>query len=401
MSALWLIGISAFLGSTQTLADPTPVTFMSPTKVANLKAILPKVNHPELSRVLQSQNTMWYDHESMVPVYQDSVTPVLGVRANSIGRDLAVEGERLFDTNGTFHIPFGRTAGTVRNDNIEIVTLWHPPSVDGVIQPVAWYRDDTTRYRWIFPENTWFVELMFVKDDQNNPYVFEIRTRKRFANGWGVNAFRPYLNALELSDTVKQKRPNWSSTPHLSRLVAHLEDSTNLKPKRMAAGYYSPAFETIEGALDELPPIGDDSLVRELLTSKTFNSAEGEVWKMDGDLETYAPFTNAGFSIVPRNYQGGLVAVNDVSCNRCHQDTGRQLGEFNFNSLLYGEIWGEDRIFSWHLFDENSSFYGAYDRNRKLSTKLQQAGLIAPYDQSRHPDPQYRTLPRRFKIRWR
>src|SRR5690606_4824360 len=141
---------------------------------------------------------------------------------------------------------------------------------------------------------------------QGNPHLFEIRTRRRYLAGWDVNAYRPYLNAGELADAIRARRPDWRQNPTLSRMVEHLEDTGTLKPARMAANYYAPAFAAIEGALDELPAFGDAALVKELLATATFRSAEGTVWKSGGDLETYAASTKTGFSIVPRNYQGGL-----------------------------------------------------------------------------------------------
>lgn len=94
--------------------------------------------------------------------------------------------------------------------------------------------------------------------------------------------------------------------------------------------------------------------------------------------------------------------MNELSCNRCHQDTGRQIGEFSFNSLLYGEVWGEDRIFTWHLFDESGNFNGAYHNNRILNRRFDAAGLVVPYEGGPdQPSTLYKELPRRFRIIYR
>src|SRR5690606_1005988 len=122
----------------------------------------------------------------------------------------------------------------------------------------------------------------------------------------------------------------------------------------------------------------------------------------DGSKESYAASTKESLHIVPTDYEAGAYAVNEVSCNRCHEQTGRQIGEFNFDTVLYGEIWGEDRISSWHPFDKSGNFNGAYHNIRILDQRFVRAGLIEDYDPSRkHPKSEYETLPRPFSIRWR
>jgi hypothetical protein len=249
---------------------------------------------------------------------------------------------------------------------------------------------------------------MLQKNPQGQWIAYEVRTRKKINGGWATNAFRPYHSAESLSASVKELRPQWESVSSLRNFVNHLQNNSTLTSKRLTSKVQSTRnppgpipIEPIDGYLDLLPDPQDPQLVTTLLTSRVFSSAEGQVWKRDGSKEAYAASSTSGYSIVPNYYEGGLYPVNDVSCNRCHQDTGRQVGEFNFNTLLYGEVWGEDRIFSWHLFDKSGNFYGAYDENRILSRDLESAGLVARYNQNIHTQERYQELSRRFKIYWR
>jgi len=94
-----------------------------------------------------------------------------------------------------------------------------------------------------------------------------------------------------------------------------------------------------------------------------------------------------------------MIAVNDVSCNRCHSEVSRKLGEFEFDIQLYGEIWGEDRIFTWHLFKDHRLIYNAYDDqdgSRQINSKMIQANLLLKGKPS-GGDPDYKVLPSAFK----
>jgi hypothetical protein len=52
------------------------------------------------------------------------------------------------------------------------------------------------------------------------------------------------------------------------------------------------------------------------------------------------------------------------------------LGELELDVSLYGEVWGEDRIFSWHLFKPHSQFYNTFDETRMPNPRLESAKLI-------------------------
>ncbi len=378
------------------------VQFISKEKLQPFLNSLPQVMDSEIDLILRSPSTMWYDNESMIPVYQDSVTPILGVRANSIGRTLAVQGERIFGTDGHFYFPFippGLMGGV---SNLYVLKFWAPPRKNNITLPTALWTDETTRWRWIFPKDTFFGELMFLKSPHGEWIPFEIRTRKRELKGWNSNVYRPFDTAEKLAETIKTKRPNWMNNPALYNLIRFLSNTQTLEPMRLEAPeYLTKTWTPIDGAMDYIPSFGDPNLVTELLKTIPFVSCEGKVWKENGQLKSYAASTRSDFSIVPRNFQAGLFPVTQESCNRCHDQVGRQIGEFNFDTLLYGEVWGEDYIFSWHPFDSSGNFYGAYHKNRILNSQIKAAGLVEPYQpDTLHSENTYKELPRPFKIIW-
>ena len=95
----------------------------------------------------------------------------------------------------------------------------------------------------------------------------------------------------------------------------------------------------------------------------------------------------------------GLIPVNEISCNRCHSETGRRLGELEFDIQLYGEVWGEDRIFTWHLFEPHRYIYDTWDDtdgSRKVNPKMVAAKLLQNQTPS-SGDPDYKPLPGAFK----
>jgi hypothetical protein len=167
--------------------------------------------------------------------------------------------------------------------------------------------------------------------------------------------------------------------PNLVQLVQHLDDPGTLRSHSMKSVPFGRIFSEIKGAIDEIPAIADEGLVKALLHRK-FVSVEGSVWKENPGLLTYAPGSAGEFSIVPRGYEMGLIPVNDESCSRCHNETGRRLGQIEGDIVLYGEVWGEDQIFTWHLFEPNRNIFDVYDESdgsRVVNPRMVQAGLVS------------------------
>ena len=263
--------------------------------------------------------------------------------------------------------------------------------------PVKWWKESSRgRWRWVFPVGTLFGEVLFEKGGDQKWYAFEIRTRKRYLDGWSVDVFRPFVTAEAFAQGIIAKRPDWQMSVDLANYIRNLRNTGTLVQNRWESKAYGNAFTPIDGALDKLPEFPDASLLSDLLTQTQFVSAEGSIWKENGNLQTYAPSSTTDFNIVPKGYEMGMVPVNEVSCTRCHSEVGRRLLDFEFDIQLYGEVWGEDRIFTWHLFEPHRYIYGPWDdsdsNSRTLNIRMNQAQLVKNEKPSAG-NPLYKMLP--------
>lgn len=406
--------LSALLLVSSTLvAEGGFVPLIEQNRLEKFTRLLPQTESSELNQILKSSRTIWYDRNSLTPGYQDSwgdnVVGPVGMRPNTIRAgliDLAVPGghRQIFEKKGTFNFPFGTTAGLHKSTNVHVLTFWSPPFSEGKVLPVAYWQVKgylKHRYRWVFPKGTMFGEVLYVTSD-NLWRVFEIRTRKRYSDSWATNVWRPFPSAKSLHKAVLETRKNkaeWVSNKKIDGLIKHLQDSSTFTSETLESSYYAKSWEPVKGYLDYLPDVDQPDFIADLLAKTVFKSSEGEVWKRVGEKEVCAASSKTGFSIVPNQYLAGLIPANDVSCSRCHNNAGRPFEHFYPDLVAYGEIWGEDEIFSWHPFQTdnfvNSS--GAvqnfnYD-NRVIRTDFLKAGLVEPYDANRHPETLYKQLP--------
>lgn len=397
-----------------------PVDIMSRDHLVRVAERAPHIGDAWLLGVLESADTMWYDSASIIPGYQDSfgdnvVTPI-GMRPNTIDPgliNLAVPGghEQIFVEFGVFHFPFGRPLGS-HEEHATVVDFWQlPRGDDGQIEPVVyWQRDPngyTHRVEWMFPAGTVLGELLYVIDASGQRWPFEIRIRVRELDGWRNDMFRPFRTAAEMADAIERRRverPEWMMSAEIDALVAHLRDPSTLRPARLSATNFPGAFAAMEGAEDVLPALSDDSILRELLMTTPFVSVRGAVWKQSGSLQTYGPTTDARFQVVPQAYAGGFLEVSEETCDRCHRDAGRPFRDWYDNILAYGELWGEDEAFSWHPFatarfvDPSTGRVREFNYdNREMRSDFTSAGVLVPYERSRHPDSLYRKLPGEWK----
>jgi hypothetical protein len=342
----------------------------------------------------------------MVFLYQDSVESVVGGRANCVGRKV---GERnrshpqigkllnYFGPDYRFKFPFRTAAGTDDASNVRVINFWAPPRANGQVLPVRWWKASARgRWHWVFPVGTVFGEVQYQQAPDQRWVVYEIRTRTRYLDGWIPNVFRPFARAEELAQAITAREPNWQSQPGVAAYVEHLRNANNLTPAQMVSEAFASVFPTIDGALDVLPALNQPELIYSLLRETPFQSVVGTIWKEGSGLETYAPGGAETFGIVPGRYKGGLLAVNEVSCNRCHNETGHWLADFEDDIVLYGEVWGEDRIFTWHLFKPHRFIFDTFDdsdsNSRMINDRMVRAGLL----QEGRPQPSdmiYRQLP--------
>lgn len=377
-----LLSFSTLFCLASAQGDNLNTVIMPANKLAVVKAALPIIADPTLADVLSSPETLWYDHHTMTPSYQDSV----GASSNDKWPNLVAASETIIGglhdrTRKRWQFPFGTTAGTDDSSNVEVRNFVYFPQVNGQVPTMNITRvilnDKRPEWRWTYPVGTVFGEIIFITDN-GNLLPTEIRVRTKYADGWGMNVFRPFPHARDLVSAIKQRRPNYGDNPSLRNLVSHLEDSTTLQPLRLAAKAALANTFQQDGYLDVLPDFGDDSLVRELLTMTTFRSCYGQTWKKNGTAKTFAASTKSKMSIVPTNYTAGLLEVTDESCMRCHKETNRLVSEFYDALYLYGELWGMDGIFSFHPYDESRypELRLEMRDNRYLNPKLKAAKVF-------------------------
>lgn len=367
--------------------------------LATYRAALPKVAWPRLAAILGSPSTLFWDKQAMPPAYQDTVgdggSIPFGARLNSQGKSLIVpEGKKLFSADGTtWSFPFGHTAGADEATSTLVVNFMSLPSSGGALLPIA-YRVETAtasglpikRWNWSFPKRTIVGEILFIQDG-TSLVASEIRVRERYADAWATNVFRPFATASTLAAAIKAKRPAWQGTTSLATLVAALENTTTLTPKTLT----SPSFSnivTLEGAVDApLPDANDAPLVRDLLTTTAFVGAYGTSWKASGTTRAFGATGPAtGLSFVPSKVDLGLLEVRESTCTKCHDQGGTFIGDLVDQAILYGDIWGVDRIFSFHPF-EPSRIDASGAENRVVRAGL--AGVVELYDAAKHPSTTY------------
>ena len=407
--------------------DPcaTPVTvptagraidIMPPTRLAEIAARVPCIAPGDVRDAVESTRTYWYDKKSLTPGYQDSfgdnVQTPIGMRPNTIDPgliNLAGPGghKQIFVELGTFHFPFGQPIGNV--PNVEVVDFWQLPEQNGKPLPVVhWQRDPngyTHRVEWMFPAGTVFGEMLFMTEDGVR-YAFEIRTRTRTLDGWAVDVYRPFPRATDLADAIEKRRadkPEWSSSTSLDTLVAQLRTG-ELSAFRVAATHFPGAFPTRDAGREVLPAMtgSDAELMHELLRTTPFRSARGIAWKESNGLTAWASAGAGNGSIAPKNYNAAAVEVSEQSCDVCHRDAGRPFETWYDNILAYGELWGNDEIFTWHPFtqsrfvDGNGAVVNFNYDNRQIRPDFVSAGLVAPYSQSQHPTTIYKRIIREW-----
>ena len=382
---------------------------IAPNLAAKYRERFPKVLDPVLEEILKSPDTILYDSEAIIPGYQDSMGGPKGFRPNTIDSsfiNLAVPGgwQRLFFRKGLFHFPFG-TGGVDLSDNVVKINFWLPPKVQGQVIPVAFWKSYFSRTHWVFPFGTQLGEILFVKFTDGEIAVFEIRLKTRTPTGWTNDVYRPFLNPAELALSIQNEEPQWNSFPSLVKMMQHLSQDVALTPRPLESRYYPGTFSEKKGALDILPDFGQKDLVQKLLTKTPFKKANGTFWRRDNQLTTYAASTHSENSIVPKEYDAGVFPVTDESCNRCHDQGGRQIRDFYDELMLYGELWGEDQIFSWHLFETSAflkpdgSIKNFNDDNRRIRKDLLDAGLVKQIEPSKQSAHFYKELPKNWKYK--
>jgi hypothetical protein len=378
-------------------AETPAVAFrlMSAERDALYRRFLPAVDDALIAELLSDPRLVIYTEREMPKAYQfwDGAFP--GV--HSARYNISANGGEPFG-NGNREFPWASPAGTHRTAGVTSFRFFRlPQGDDGRPLPIAWYPKrgggDNTGYSWVFPVGTFFGEVLLLRGPSGHDYTFELRVRRREIGHWQVDAFRPFPNAGDLAARIKELRPTWQDEPQLTALCAHLDEPRKLEPHTLADRQpHRRVFQQTMG-VDELPPVGDDRLVEELLTGTVFRSALGETWRDDADgVETCAPTTLASFHVVPANYDAGFIVVDESSCMRCHETANAPVREFNFARDWYGRVRGSDGIFSFHPFSLDSISDNGYARKVRMRHEFEQAGMLEKYDPGRHPASVYQTL---------
>src|SRR5205814_1001992 len=101
-----------------------------------------------------------------------------------------------FGPDYKFMFPFRTVAGTDNVKNIKTLNFWLPPRQGNQALPVKyWKLSSRGRWRWAFPVGTVFGEVLYEKSPSGRWLPFEVRTRKRYLDGWDVAMFRPFKKA--------------------------------------------------------------------------------------------------------------------------------------------------------------------------------------------------------------
>jgi hypothetical protein len=394
-----------------------PVDIMPLADLQQVAARIAHVGDADLKALLESCDTMWYDHRSIIPGYQDSfgdnVELPIGFRPNSIDAqmiDLAVPGghAELFQDKGTFNFPFGRPAGVAASDLYAVDFFRLPRGSDNRILPVVyWFREPngyTHRYEWMFPKDTIVGELLFIVAADGQWYPFEIRTRKRLINDWTVNVYRPFPTAESLAsalDTKRQSNPSWASAADITALINNLRDASTVQSASISATHFQRSFPSLNGATDVVPGVADDTVIQQLLMETPFVSARGSYWKRSGSLTAWAA-TTTSFSIVPKNYNATFLDMSDQACGTCHHDASRPFNDYYPEVEAYGELWGGDEIFTWHPFeksyfvDDNGDVQNFNYDNRHFRTDFTAANIIKQYDMQTDSSAIYQQIMREW-----
>lgn len=395
---------SQFAGAMEVVREPItlesdlrpPFRLVSQRRHEDLRRYLPRVDDSDTQDVLDHPKLIFYTEAEMPRVYQFWFGQLQGV--HSVHYNISANDSEPFG-NGNIEFPWGTPAGTHRVDNLKSFRfLLLPRDESGKAHPIVYHRrylsgDSSLGYAWTFPVGAVLGEVLLMHGPDGKSYTFELRMRTREIDDWAVNVFRPFPTALSLAERIRELRPDWQDDEKLARLVNHLEGPTMLTRRTLEDGHPRQAFSQTAG-VDELPGTGDPELVAELLTTTKFQSCISERWREDekGNV-AFAPTTRVGFHVVPAKYDAGFIAVDRVSCSRCHSTVNQPVDRFQSGRDWYGRIRGSDGIFSFHPFEPGSVSYNGMANSPSLRQEFIDAGLLAKYDRGQHSVSIYRSLP--------
>ena len=372
------------------------VRLMPAKKEGRLRDHLPKVADEEVQAILDDPRLILYTENEMPKAYQFWDGQMPGV--HNANYNISANGSEPFG-NGNREFPWNAPAGTHRAKNVSSFRFLRlPQDENGKVHPVVWFRsrspeDGRRGYSWVFPTGAVLGEVLMLRGDDGREYCFEVRVRFREVDDWAVDVFRPFPRSEDLVERIKELRPDWPDQPDLKDAVELLASPADIPERKLADKHPRKTFKQSMGVY-VLPSLGDDALVRELLTSTTFKSALGESWfeGSNGPVAA-APTTEARFHVVPAKYDAGFIEVDRASCMRCHETVNQPVDKFQGGRDWYGRIRGSDGIFSFHPFDPNCISGNGYSQTVRMRDELVSAGVVEKYDSKKHDGERYTRLP--------
>jgi hypothetical protein len=262
-----------------------------------------------------------------------------------------------FFPGGNFVFPFGSTAGLHDSPNVRTIKLCYlpPKKTFGVkCKPIKSWLAENGRRRRHFPVGTTIGEWIIGTWPNGEEFIVELRTRKlvRGDNGkcyYESDVFRPWPTSYHFAKAVQAAVPGWTDDSEAKALVEWCNSPANGK------------FETVsdqfgvfhgEGFVDEVPPISE-KLIKKLYAEAVLKSCHGEEWKP----MCYAPTAKAGsFSFVPEKYGAHVLKIDNTTCASCHNRAGKPIGDLDGELLLYGHMYGDFGVFSFHEFGDAAGF---------------------------------------------
>jgi hypothetical protein len=357
---------------------------------ALLRQFFPKVDNPEWRRILADPELIVYTEDEMPKAYQffDGAFP--GV--HSAHYNISANGSEPFG-NGNREFPWSGPVGTHRTSNVGAFRfVYLPRDAEGRRWPIVWYPQDGS-YAWTFPVGAVVGEVLTLRGPDQHDYTFEVRLRRREVGFWEVDVLRPFPTAVSLAKRIRELRPDWNEQPQLRLVCNHLQTAKSMPVFTLADVQPNKRAFSQTLAVDDLPTLGDDKLVSQLLTTTPFRSATGENWReLAYGLSPRAPTTQAPFHVIPANYDAGFVSVDSKSCARCHDTVNESVREFNQGRDWYGRIRGSDGIFSFHPFALESISGNGYSAPVRIRPELEAAGIVSRFDGRIHTAARYQGL---------
>jgi len=371
---LWLV-VSSLQGA-------EPFQIATPQAVQAYRACVPHFEDLDVAKALEP--AIWYSVREMPPAFQFSGgyhTP---------DHDFSADSAPHRGGNANMEFPWrrGTPGGTDNCQNIvtfKAFTL--PKASNGAYWPVAVYRtmlvnpinggNDEAGWAWIFPVGTRFFEFIG-QQYQGHTYIFEVRSRERLAQSWHTDVYRPFATARDLADALDKMGYDTAliRRPRITSRV--VRDRNRNRPE-------------INLTVNEvnLPSLPAEDVKR--LLSRKFVTATDHVW-LDGRQPVFAPTTQAGFHIVPRNYAASIVGTSADSCTRCHRTTNVHARSVDMGTGWYGYVSGSDGILSWHPVEPGTISSNGMSNQFRLRRSFAQAGIVAMYDQRIHVPSMYQRI---------